>query len=55
MLRTLGVKKILYGGSVNTANIVEICNATDGVLIGGASLDSNNFADMICHVAQGLA
>lgn len=47
ILQNLNCKKILYGGSVNEKNIVDICNVTHGVLVGGASLDSNNFANMI--------
>lgn len=39
---------ILYGGSVNSSNIKEICNldSVDGVLIGSASNDPNNLIDM---------
>ena len=38
--------RILYGGSVKAANIVEIMNESDvdGVLVGGASLDPEEFA-----------
>ena len=38
--------RILYGGSVKSANIVEIMreNDVDGVLVGGASLDPEEFA-----------
>jgi len=38
--------KILYGGSVKSANIVEIMaqEDVDGVLVGGASLDPEEFA-----------
>ncbi len=38
--------RILYGGSVKSANIVEIMKQTDvdGVLVGGASLDPEEFA-----------
>ena len=38
--------RILYGGSVKSANIVEIMKETDvdGVLVGGASLDPEEFA-----------
>ena len=49
--RKLGKKppKILYGGSVNTENIVQLKNITtiDGFLIGGASQDSKKFIDII--------
>ena len=38
--------RILYGGSVKSANIVEIMREADvdGVLVGGASLDPEEFA-----------
>ena len=41
--------KILYGGSVNSANSKEILKLTnvDGVLIGGASLKSDEFTKII--------
>jgi len=40
------VARILYGGSVKSANIVEIMRQpdVDGVLVGGASLDPEEFA-----------
>jgi len=46
--------RILYGGSVKAANAVEIFNMVDvdGGLIGGASLDSDEFLS-ICHAARG--
>ncbi len=47
ILHNIGVKKILYGGSVNLNNISKICKITDGVLVGGASLDPYVFGDMI--------
>jgi triosephosphate isomerase len=38
--------KILYGGSVKSANVVDIMRQTDvdGALVGGASLDPEEFA-----------
>ena len=41
--------KILYGGSVNPNNIVQLkdINTIDGFLIGGASQDPKNFIDII--------
>jgi len=41
--------KILYGGSVNSANIAQLKNISniDGFLIGGASQDSKKFIDII--------
>lgn len=40
---------LLYGGSVKLANIKEITSidGVDGVLVGSASLDADNFAQMI--------
>ena len=41
--------RILYGGSVKPTNAVEIFNLpdVDGGLIGGASLNANDFSDII--------
>ncbi|MWV61315.1 triose-phosphate isomerase [Helicobacter saguini] len=50
ILQNLNCKKILYGGSVSEKNMREICSVADGVLVGSASLDSNNFANMISKV-----
>lgn len=50
ILKDLGVKKALYGGSVNKDNITSICSISDGVLIGGASLCAKNFSQMIALV-----
>lgn len=38
---------VLYGGSVNLKNIKVITNIADGVLIGSASVDADNFINMI--------
>ncbi|MCE3037234.1 triose-phosphate isomerase [Helicobacter sp. faydin-H20] len=48
-LKTLCPTKILYGGSVQKNNLTEILKLpnVDGALIGSASLDVNNFIDMI--------
>ena len=42
--------KIVYGGSVNLKNyqIILSSSVVDGVLVGGASLDSKSFYD-ICN------
>ncbi len=42
-------KPLLYGGSVKLENIEEIINirGVDGVLVGSASLDADNFSKMI--------
>ena len=39
--------RVLYGGSVNSKNIQEIIQITDGVLVGGASVNKNEFLKMI--------
>jgi len=46
--------RIIYGGSVKATNAVEIFNMVDvdGGLIGGASLDADEFLS-ICHAARG--
>jgi triosephosphate isomerase (TIM) len=48
-LRALSSKPLLYGGSVNISNIKEICTISnvDGVLVGSASLDVNNFTMLV--------
>ena len=46
--------RILYGGSVNPENIQLIMSKRDidGVLIGRASLDADNFLTMVDRVAE---
>lgn len=46
-----GVSYILYGGSVTPENVSTYTNlpSIDGVLVGGASLDPQEFAQMIQH------
>ncbi len=46
--------RVLYGGSVNAKNIAEIIaqNDVDGALVGGASLDGEQFA-MLSAIAAG--
>jgi len=48
-LRALSSKPLLYGGSVNIGNIKEITSIknVDGVLVGSASLDAADFAELI--------
>ncbi len=47
--------RILYGGSVKSSNIAEIMAKADvdGALIGGASLDPEEFAKIVKFYAQG--
>src|SRR5262249_25134583 len=42
---------ILYGGSVKTDNIRELCaeSDVDGALVGGASLDVRSFAEIVAR------
>jgi triosephosphate isomerase len=44
---------ILYGGSVNTANAAALLAAdqVDGLLVGGASLDPDGWAQICAHTA----
>jgi triosephosphate isomerase len=51
---TAGVVRILYGGSVKAANTAGILAGpdVDGALVGGASLDADEFAQ-ICRIAAG--
>ena len=41
--------RILYGGSVTSANVADILaqSDVDGVLVGGASLDAGHFSDIV--------
>lgn len=49
MLKDLGCAKVVYGGSVNANNAGEIMDleSVDGVLVGGACLDLENFCSII--------
>lgn len=46
---------ILYGGSVNSNNIRELCalNDVDGALVGGASLEANSFEAILKELRLG--
>ena len=48
-LKTKANVPLLYGGSVNAANIADIAGikSCDGVLVGTASWDANNFLNLI--------
>lgn len=46
-LKIYGVKKAIYGGSVDIHNAKSIINITDGLLIGGASINFEEFAKII--------
>jgi triosephosphate isomerase len=47
--------RVLYGGSVNAKNVGEIVGQTDvdGALVGGASLDGEQFATLSAIAAGG--
>ncbi|CPR12215.1 triosephosphate isomerase [Mycobacterium bohemicum DSM 44277] len=47
--------RVLYGGSVNAKNIGELiaCEDVDGALVGGASLDGEQFATLAAIAAGG--
>lgn len=47
ILKELGAKKILYGGSVSLDNAKDIISLVDGLLIGRASLDVDEFMQII--------
>jgi triosephosphate isomerase len=51
---TAAAVRILYGGSVKSGNIAELVAQTDvdGALVGGASLDADEFAKL-CAIAAG--
>lgn len=46
----LNDRKVLYGGSVNAKNIQQYLTIMDGVLIGGASLDFEEFNKILCDI-----
>ena len=46
----LGKRKVLYGGSVNSQNFKQYLSVMDGLLIGGASLDSKEFNNILCDI-----
>jgi len=50
-LKKIVDKPLLYGGSVKGANIKEIANISnvDGVLVGGASLQTQTFLELVLH------
>jgi triosephosphate isomerase len=52
---TAAVVRILYGGSVKAGNIGGILAGPDidGALVGGASLDADEFARICTHAAEG--
>jgi triosephosphate isomerase len=49
-----GAARILYGGSVKSGNISDLVSQrdVDGALVGGASLDADDFSKL-CALAAG--
>jgi len=49
--------RILYGGSVKSGNVAEITAQTDvdGALVGGASLDGTEFANLAANAVGVLS
>lgn len=45
-----GQAPVIYGGSVDLGNIQDYLEVTDGVLVGGASLEAGEFAQLITSV-----
>jgi len=48
-------KSLIYGGSVNADNVGSYLKVCDGVLLGGASLDLNNFINLLYSASESLA
>ncbi len=51
---TASATRVIYGGSTSSKNIYEISNSSsiDGALVGGASLDADDFVAMIRSLAR---
>lgn len=47
-------QKLIYGGSISADNISSYLRVCDGVLLGGASLDLNNFIDLLYAASESL-
>ncbi len=47
-------KSLIYGGSVNADNVGSYLKVCDGVLLGGASLDLNNFINLLYSASESL-
>ncbi|MEQ6204791.1 triose-phosphate isomerase [Sulfitobacter sp. HNIBRBA2951] len=49
-----GYVRILYGGSANAENAARLLSlvSVDGLLVGGASLDPSQFAQMVANAAD---
>lgn len=45
--KMFGDVQVIYGGSVNAANVSEYLTVVDGVLVGGQSLEAKTFAELV--------
>ena len=56
MKSILGTAPVLYGGSLNAQNVVDILSITtlDGGLLGQGSLDAKNFAQILTNIQSTL-
>ncbi len=48
------VKTLIYGGSVNAANVGSFLQVCDGVLLGGASLELSDFVNLLFTASESL-
>lgn len=48
-------KSLIYGGSVNADNVSSYLRVCDGVLLGGSSLDLNDFVDLLYAASESLS
>ncbi len=46
---------LIYGGSVNADNVADYLRVSDGVLLGGASLNLKDFVDLLYAASKSLA
>ena len=49
--KVYGDLPVIYGGSVNETNVNDYLAIADGVLVGGASLDGKQFAQLVINAA----
>lgn len=54
ILQSIGVKTMLYGGSVNIDNAKDICKIVDGLLIGGFGLEVENILKLNMTLIHGI-
>jgi triosephosphate isomerase len=49
--QAFGLVPVIYGGSVTSQNALEYMTVTDGVLVGGHSLDTAEFTKIVMHAS----